>query len=120
MLKQGAQLLGPSAFILLFATYILEIHHVIHATIYMQKNQVPFMLVAILASSLIVVLGYFCHGNLLDLLLVQFSVQLLTNNWYPIHVSLKSLNKTVAEYLAGIIHQFTGLKFMSLFKLRIY
>jgi hypothetical protein len=119
-IKTGAHLVTHPAFALLFFTYLLEIHHIIHATIYMQKNHVPFVPTAIIASVAILVLGFFCQGNLIALLSTQLLVQLCTNNWYPVFVSLNNLHKSMLEYLWGLADQFIGLKFLSILKLKLH
>lgn len=115
-LKDGANLIGGATFMIICTTYLLEVHHVIHATVYMQRNQVPFVPTAIIAAIAIIVAGYFCRGDLISLFTAQFVTQLITNNWYPVYLSLSILHISFTNYLRGIAHQYIRLRFLQILR----
>ncbi|HBL5393535.1 TPA: hypothetical protein LR347_004656 [Enterobacter hormaechei] len=93
--------------IFLCIIYFLELHHVIHSMFYETTNNIPFLAISIFSGGLIIAGGLLSIkiGNLsiLTLLLIQFFVQLLGNNWFPVLLNLKSVNLGVVEYLCGIL-----------------
>lgn len=118
-LKDGAHLIGGTIFTLICVTYLLEVHHVIHATIYIQRNQVPFIPTALISATLILTMGHFFKGNILALFLIQFMVQLFTNNWYPVYLTLSALHISIPMYLTGVLSEYKKMRFLRIFRLNI-
>jgi hypothetical protein len=118
-LKDGAHLIGGTTFIIICATYFLEVHHVIHATVYMQRNQVPFVPTALISATSILIIGYFLQGNMKALFATQFIVQLFTNNWYPVYLTLSALHISILMYLKGILTEYPRLRFLRILRTNI-
>lgn len=86
----------PLPMMLLFVGYrFLEFHHVQYAILVFAENKVPFVLPAIFAGALIFSVGFFTVSafGLWGLLITAAGVQLLLNNWYPVLLGLRILNK---------------------------
>jgi O-antigen/teichoic acid export membrane protein len=93
--------------LLLSLTQLLELHHTIHASLYMATNHVPFLLPAVLSGAFIVGFGFLVIGThgLLGLILVQAIVQGLCNNWFPVFLSLRISKWKFAEYSSSLIRE---------------
>lgn len=96
------ELIGANAFlisggllVLILFMYMLELHHVTHATIYTATNHIPFVLPALLSGIAIVVGGWLVIDDygLWGIVLVQFFVQLSCNNWYPVWLNYKLVKR---------------------------
>lgn len=86
----------PMPMMLLFVCYrFLEFHHVQYASLVISENRVPFVLPAILAGALIFGIGFYSVKifGLWGLLITSAGVQLVVNNWYPVFLGLRILNK---------------------------
>jgi len=90
-----ALLIHGNLMILILFMYMLELHHVTHATIYTATNHIPFVLPALLSGIAIVVGGWFVIDDygLWGIVLVQFIVQLSCNNWYPVWLNYKLVKR---------------------------
>lgn len=85
---------GYLVYFLLFI-YFLELHHVIHATIYTATNHIPFVIPALISGVAIIVGGLLIVDTygLLGIITLQFLVQLCFNNWYPIVLNIKFIKR---------------------------
>ncbi|MDK2062888.1 hypothetical protein PT520_10190 [Aliarcobacter butzleri] len=102
--NQILELIGANTFlisgnllVLILFMYLLELHHVTHATIYTATNHIPFVLPSLL-SGIVIILGAWImidDYGLWGIVLVQFFVQLSCNNWYPIWLNYKIIRGTV-------------------------
>lgn len=94
-------LLDKEFILILCICYVLEMHHSIHAQIYISSNKVPFLLPALYSGLTIFFTSSFIieSSGVLGILLVQFFVQLSVNNWYPVYKSLGLLNWSFKDYL---------------------
>jgi O-antigen/teichoic acid export membrane protein len=81
---------GLLLYFILFV-YLLELHHVIHATFYTATNHIPFVLPALISGVLIIGVGYMVMDayGIIGVVFVQFIVQLAFNNWYPVWLNLR-------------------------------
>jgi hypothetical protein len=80
---------------------VLEIHHSLHATIYMTTNHVPFWVPSLISGSIIVgasVIATSRYG-LWGIVLPRLVIQLLFNNWYSVFLNIRSLNITLGQYV---------------------
>jgi hypothetical protein len=118
-LKDGANLIERTTFFIICTTYFLEVHHVIHATVYMQRNSVPFVLTALISAAVILILGTLYQGDLFALCVIQFSAQLLTNNWYPVYLNLKTLHIKFSQYTRDVIRELFSKRFIKVMHHRI-
>ncbi|MDY0907172.1 hypothetical protein [Pedobacter sp. CFBP9032] len=106
-------ILTGSAFVILALTSLLEIHHSMHAGIYMASNKVPFLIPALASGILILTLGFLFVSEIgvIGLILIQFFVQLALNNWYPVYLSLRLTKWPVRKYIYEMpLYGFGGLK----------
>lgn len=86
----------PLPMMLLFVAYrFLEFHHVQYATLVISENKVPFVWPAIIAGVAIFAIGFFTvsHFGLWGLLFTVAGVQLVVNNWYPVILGFRLLNR---------------------------
>ncbi len=92
-------LISGNLLVLMLFMYMLELHHVTHATIYTATNHIPFVLPSLLSGVLIVAGGWFLINDygLWGIVLVQFLVQLSFNNWYSVWLNYKLLNNIKAK-----------------------
>lgn len=89
----------------------LETHHVAHASLTMASGHIPFVRVAMVSGVLnlvfsLVLVRWF---GLLGIALGTMTAQMLTNNWYAPHVSLRRLGIGVGSYLRAMVPRFFGL-----------
>ena len=84
---------------------LLEMHHGIHANIYVSTNHIPFLWPGLISGILIIILSLAVMDSfgLLGIILVQFIVQLSFNNWFPVYLNLKLMNWGFIEYLINIL-----------------
>lgn len=102
--------LGPGNFIgypvllTFLAMMTLEIHHVTHATLTMATGSIPFVLPALAAGALNLVLSFLLLQwfGLLGVALGTLLAQLATNNWFAPHVTLKIVQIRPRAYLGWI------------------
>lgn len=95
LIGANALLISESLLALMLFMYMLELHHVAHATIYTATNHIPFVLPALLSGIAIVVGGWLVIDDygLWGIVLVQFIVQLSCNNWYPVWLNYKLVKR---------------------------
>jgi O-antigen/teichoic acid export membrane protein len=88
-------LIQGNLLVLILFMYMLELHHVIHATVYTATNHIPFVIPALLSGIAIVIGGWVVIDDygLWGIVLVQFVVQLSFNNWYPVWLNYKLVKK---------------------------
>lgn len=93
LIGANALLISGSLLVFMLFMYMLELHHVTHATIYTATNHIPFVLPSLLSGIAIVIGGWLVIDDfgLTGIVLVQFIVQLSCNNWYPILLNYKVL-----------------------------
>lgn len=106
--------------LLILVVYFLELHHSIHATIYVSTNKVPFVLPTVLSGVTIFIGGYgvliFGNSELIALVYIQFLVQLVCNNWFPVYLSLKLQEFPFHIYLSEISKSILKMKFIRQFR----
>jgi O-antigen/teichoic acid export membrane protein len=99
------ELLPRGIMLLLSLAYVLETHHVIHASLYIATNRVPFLWPAVISGAatvgfgLLVVPIYGVRG----IVTVQIIVQALCNNWFPVYLSLRLSGWRFFDYLISLI-----------------
>ena len=71
--------------------YLLEVNHVIHSSMYMATNHIPFVIPSILSAVSIIVLSilFMPIYGFASLIYVQLFAQGAYNNWYPVFINLK-------------------------------
>jgi len=89
----------------------LETHHVVHASLTMASGHIPFVRIALVAGVLnlffsLMLVRWF---GLLGIALGTMTAQMLTNNWYAPHVSLRRLGISASSYLRVMVPRFLGL-----------
>ena len=91
--------------ILLFVAYLLELHHTIHASLYIATNHVPFLWPSLLSGVAIVGFGslFVKSYGLYGLILTQIVVQALCNNWLPVYLSLRLTNWGFFLYIRDLL-----------------
>lgn len=91
LIGANAFLISGSLLVLMLFMYMLELHHVTHATIYTATNHIPFVLPSLLSGIAMVVGGWLIIDDygLIGIVFVQFIVQLSFNNWYPVWLNYK-------------------------------
>ncbi len=111
-------LISDQVFFIMAISLILESHHSIHATLYAVTNRVPFVWQAILSGILIFLTGiiYSVNFGILGIVITQFAVQLLVNNWYPVYLSLRMLNWPFSDYIKSPIYFLKNIKSLALIK----
>lgn len=92
-----------SIILFLFIMGLLELQHGLHAQIHMGSNEIPFLIPSLVSAALIL-LGHNFIDNLtiIDIISVQFFVQLSCNNWHPIYMNMKLLKFNISSYLKNI------------------
>jgi len=90
-----ALLIHGNLLVTILFMYMLELHHVTHATIYTATNHIPFVFPAILSGLALVIGGWLVIDDygLWGIVLIQFIVQLSCNNWYPVWLNYKLIRK---------------------------
>lgn len=103
LLGSKTPLAEPSVVLFLFFIGLLETNHSLFASFIMAKNEVPFVVPAIVSALCIIVGAYWAisvYNSLLGAILIQFLVQAAFNNWYWPKVYLKSLNLRVRDLVS--------------------
>lgn len=105
LIESKSQLLSGNILLIMLAIYLLEMHHSIHAGIYMSTNHVPFMVPAIFSGIAIVVAGFYSvhTWGIYGVVLSQLLVQAAFNNWYPVYLSLRIQKISFFNYLTSLI-----------------
>ncbi len=85
LIKSNLPLLSPSLLILASLMLFLEMHHSLAATLIATANNIPFVKSAMVSGFGVVILAYilldFFSLGVLGLLLAQFFIQIIYNNW---------------------------------------
>lgn len=104
LIKSKSQILAGNILLIMLIMYLLEMHHAIHAGIYMSSNHIPFMMPALYSGVAIVTAGYFSvhFWGVYGVVLSQLLVQAAFNNWYPVCLSLKLQNLTFKTYIGNL------------------
>ena len=95
LISSNTQLVGFSTLLLMLVMYQLELNHSMCATYLTTLNKVPFMYAALFSGGVIVfsglMLSNFTAIGILGLVLSQFLIQLMFNNWYWPMVAYRDL-----------------------------
>lgn len=105
LINAKSQILAGNILLIMLVTYLFEIHQSIHAGIYITTNHVPFM-IPILLSGIIIVASSFIsvkYFGVYGVVIPQFLVQVLFNNWYPVYLSLKIQKLAFKHYIKKIL-----------------
>jgi O-antigen/teichoic acid export membrane protein len=104
MIGTKSAIINEEILLLILILYFLEMHHSIHAGIYMSSNHIPFMMPSLYSGAAIVITGYYSVHlwGVYGVVLSQLFVQAIFNNWYPVYLSLKIQKMTYASYLRGL------------------
>ncbi len=91
-------------FIILSVYFFLDLHALIHGTIYISTNDVPFLIPGLLTGAATVVIGYLVipRYGLLGLVLVQLGTNLMCNLWFSSYLSLRLTKWKLNDYLYDI------------------
>lgn len=105
LIKSKSQLLDNKILLLLLVMYLLEMHHAIHAGIYMATNHIPFMIPSMISGVAIVISGFYSvhFWGVYGVVLSQIFVQAAFNNWYPVYLSLKIQKMSFASYMKYLL-----------------
>lgn len=105
------RLVTAPIFIILSLYLFLDLHALVHGTIYISTNSVPFLIPGLLTGLTIVVVGYLVIPSygLVGLVSVQLVANLVCNAWFSTYLSLRLTNWTFTEYLKDVF--FGGIKF---------
>lgn len=89
----------------------LETHHVAHASLTMASGHIPFVRMALVSGALNLVFSLVLVRwlGLLGIALGTMAAQMLTNNWYAPHISLRRLGIDIGSYLRVMVPRFLGL-----------
>lgn len=95
LISSNTQLVGFSTLLLMLVMYQLELNHSMCSTYLTTLNKVPFMYAALFSGGVIVfsglMLSNFTAIGILGLVLSQFLIQLMFNNWYWPMVAYRDL-----------------------------
>lgn len=107
ILGSEIKLVSMGILLLLVLAYLLEMHHSVHATLYIATNHVPFLWPALLSGAAIVSFGLLVVGpyGLYGLVLVQIIVQALCNNWFPVYLSLRITHWSFLDYVVALLRE---------------
>ena len=85
------RLLSGPMFLVAAISGLLEVNHCGYSILYITKNRVPFLAASLVSGVSIAVLSLLVVGpwSVWGLLLVQASVQLAFNNWFPVYLVLR-------------------------------
>jgi O-antigen/teichoic acid export membrane protein len=102
---------GYAVLMVMAVMMTLETHHVAHASLTMASGHIPFVRTAIVAGvlNLVVSLILVRWLGLLGIALGTMLVQMLTNNWYAPHVTLRLLGISARSYLRAMVPRFAAL-----------
>ncbi len=102
----GAQYFaGPLVLALFLVLYVLEAHHVVHASVIMATGRVVFLPWALIAGAINVTLGLYLVKpfGALGVIAATVAAQLLTNNWFAPWYTLSRLHVSWREYATAIL-----------------
>jgi len=105
LLGSKTPLAESSIVLFLFFVGFLETNHSLFASFIMAKNEVPFVVPAMISALCIIGGSYWMistYKSILGAILIQFLVQAAFNNWYWPKVYLKSLNLHVKELVSMV------------------
>lgn len=105
LIGSKTHLVAANIFIMMLAMYLLEMHHSIHAGIYLNSNHVPFLVPALVSGTAIVFLGFIFLKSfgIYAVIWAQFLVQAAFNNWYPVFLSLRLQKMPFKTYMRSFI-----------------
>ncbi|MCK6594981.1 MAG: hypothetical protein L6Q33_07275 [Bacteriovoracaceae bacterium] len=97
----------PSQKVLIIMAIItfLEIQQSIHSAIYIQTNDIPFVVSNFISMVLFIYFAwYFSNKNQFnEMLMAQLAVLLLINSWFPVYKNLKLLRYSFSSYVKDTI-----------------
>lgn len=99
------RIVDASIYMMLSIYLFLDLHAIVHGTIYISTNDVPFLIPGLLTGLATVILGFVVipHYGLQGLVFVQLSCNLAVNAWFSSYLSLKLLKWPFASYLYDIL-----------------
>jgi O-antigen/teichoic acid export membrane protein len=97
-------LVNFTIYMILSVYLFLDLHALVHGTIYISTNDVPFLIPGLLTGLATVVIGYFMlpHFGLLGLVLVQFLTNLMCNAWFSTYLSLRLTKWKLNDYFYDV------------------
>ena len=98
------RLVSFSIYIILSTYLFLDLHALIHGTIYISTNDVPFLIPGLLTGLATVTIGYLMipRYGLLGLVSVQLVTNLLCNAWYSSYLSLRLTKWKLNDYFYDV------------------
>jgi O-antigen/teichoic acid export membrane protein len=98
------RLVHHSIYIILCIYLFLDLHAIVHGTIYISTNDVPFLIPGLITGAATVTIGYFIipHYGLLGLVLVQLIANLMCNAWFSTYLSLRLTKWKLIDYFYDI------------------
>ncbi len=98
------RLVSFSIYMILSVYLFLDLHALIHGTIYISTNDVPFLVPGLLTGLATVVIGYFLipFYGLTGLVLVQLVTNLMCNAWFSSYLSLRLTKWKLNDYFYDI------------------
>jgi O-antigen/teichoic acid export membrane protein len=105
LLHIGAFFVNDKIMFIMAMVLLLEMHHSIHATIYLFTNKVPFVIQSLVSGALVLLIGFLSIGyiGIIGVILLQFIIQLACNNWYPVYLNLKILKWPFVQYSRDLV-----------------
>ena len=99
------RIVETSIYILLCTYLFFEWNALLHGTLYISTNAVPFLIPALFSGTATVVIGYFVlpHYGVLGLVWMQVLLNLLCNFWFSTYLSLKLIKWPFYRYLYDIV-----------------
>lgn len=103
-LKIETRFVPATVFLIMALIYIFELHALIHTSIYLSTNQVPFLIPSLVSGALIMVCGFMVvpEYGLMGVVTVQIVVQLAFNYWFAPLLSLRLLKWPFFQYLKDL------------------
>ena len=104
LIKSKTHLISSDIFLLMLVMYFFELHHSIHAGIYLNSNHVPFLIPSIISGLSIMISGFLFMKSygIYAVVWSQFLVQACFNNWYPVFLSLRLQQMPFKTYMKNI------------------
>ena len=101
---EDKRLVPLSIFVMMSIYLVLESHALIHGTIYISTNDVPFLIPGLITGALTFFLGslVLSRWGLPGLVLLQLVLNLANNFWYSAYLSLKLLSWPLVTYLKNV------------------
>lgn len=105
------RLVHHTIYIILSVYLFLDLHALIHGTIYISTNDVPFLIPGLITGLATVFVGYFIipYYGLLGLVIVQLATNLLCNAWFSSYLSMRLTKWKLKDYFYDIL--IGGLKY---------